>query len=83
MRCNDKSVPLALKDGRLHLRILVDRLSIEIFGQHGRVYMPMANLFADSERALGVQVDGGAARAVSLNVRELDSAWDTEPDTRK
>ncbi len=40
----DKSAPVKLESDLLHLRILVDRASVEVFAQGGLVYMPLFTL---------------------------------------
>jgi len=37
-------------DGKIHLELLVDRTSIEIFGNDGRVYMPIGVILADNSK---------------------------------
>ncbi len=39
--------PLSAEDGRITLRILVDRTSVEVFANHGRVQL--ANCFVPAE----------------------------------
>ena len=73
--CVDKTAPVELVDGRVRLEILVDRTSIEIFGQDGRVYMPMGVIPPDEDRTLEVFTEGGPATVRSLEVYELRSAW--------
>lgn len=75
LTCKDKSAPVKLENGELALRLLVDRMSIEIFAQRGSVYMPMGIHFEEANRALDVFAKGGEARVKSLAVRELRSAW--------
>ena len=59
-RCKDSSAPLKIVDGRIQLEMLVDRLSIEIFGNHGRVYMPMGSVLDVDNKT--VQVTAGVGR---------------------
>ena len=73
--CGDKTAPAELVDGRLRLEILVDRTSIEIFAQEGRLYMPMGVIPPDEDRTLEVFTEGGPATVRSLEVNELRSAW--------
>ncbi len=71
----DKTAPLETKDGKLRLRLLVDRMSVEIFANDGRVYMPMGNILKDAGPPLHIFAEGGPALIESLTVRELRSAW--------
>ena len=41
LSCQGKTAPLKPVDGTIQLEILVDRTSVEIFGNRGRVYMPI------------------------------------------
>ena len=64
--------PAAIVLGPQDFDILVDRGSIEIFGQDGHLYMPMAGL----RTADGVSVVAeGGARVASVDVWELRSVW--------
>jgi len=73
--CGDKTAPVELVDGRLRLEILVDRTSIEIFAQAGRLYMPIGVIPPDEDRTLEAFTVGGPATVRSLEVYELQSAW--------
>lgn len=70
-----KTAPLKLLDGRLRLRILVDRTSLEVFADDGRVQMASCFLPAAENRSLGIFATGGRARVVSLEAYELHSIW--------
>jgi fructan beta-fructosidase len=76
LRCLDRTVPVPLRDGRLTLRLLVDRASLEIFADGGAVYMPMGIVFAAEDRQLQVVTDGPPASVVQLKVHALKSAWE-------
>jgi len=76
LACGKCKAPLKPEAGKLRLRILVDRTSIEIFAAGGRVYMPVGCIHPEGHRALGVFARGGEAKAVSLEVYELKSAWE-------
>jgi sucrose-6-phosphate hydrolase SacC (GH32 family) len=62
-------------DGNIRLRILVDRTSLEIFANDGRVYMPMRATHTEDERGLEVLTKGGNVKISSLKIRELKSIW--------
>lgn len=62
-------------DGKLTLRMLVDRRSVDIFGDHGRLYMPMAAAISPQSRRLQLSSAGGAASLEWLKVYKLKSAW--------
>ena len=64
--------PNAIEHGRQEFDLLADRGSIEIFGQEGLLYMPMAGL--RSADGISITPEGGA-RVVSLDLWELQSLW--------
>lgn len=71
----DRSGPLAPRDGRIQLQILVDRISIEAFGNAGELSMTSYFLPDQDNADIGIFAEGGAARLVSLKVHELKSSW--------
>jgi fructan beta-fructosidase len=75
LSCLDKKAPLQAQDGRIGLRLLVDRTSVDIFGNDGQLYMPMSMSIAPDNRSLQVYAEGGRAGINSLEVFELRSAW--------
>ena len=76
LSCLGKSAALDPAPGnRLALRVLVDRTSLEVFGNDGRVSMTSCFLPKPEERSLEIYAAGGAARIVSLKVYELRPAW--------
>ena len=62
-------------DGRIHLRILVDRTSIEVFVNHGEISGTNCILPKETELPPSLYVNGGDAIIKSLKVRELKSIW--------
>jgi len=68
------STQLRLKDGRLKLRILVDRASVEVFGNDGEAVIPSCFLPSEAT-SLEFYATGGAAKLVSLAVYPMKSAW--------
>jgi len=74
--CKGKAAPLKCPGGKLSLRVLVDRDSIEIFANDGRVYMPIGAIHPDDNHTLEICAKGGAAKATELTVWELRSAWE-------
>jgi sucrose-6-phosphate hydrolase SacC (GH32 family) len=67
--------PLTLTDGRLQLRLLVDRTSIETFADGGRISLTSCFLPRARENGLAVFARGGTARVKSLIVYKLKSSW--------
>jgi len=75
LHCGPKSAPLKAADGRLKLRVLVDRASIEVFADQGQVAISYGFLPDPENRAYGLHVRGGAVNIESLRVTSLRSAW--------
>ncbi len=76
LRCKDKAAPLSPENGRVELRLLVDRLSVEIFANDGRIYMPIGHVFDGKNVDIGVFAKNGEATLTELTVHELVSAWE-------
>jgi len=75
LECKGRKAPLEGKAGKIRLELLIDRMSIEIFANDGRIYMPIGAIPPDDNRTLEVFTKGGTAKATSLTVWELKSAW--------
>jgi sucrose-6-phosphate hydrolase SacC (GH32 family) len=58
LTCQGKSAPAALVNGQISLEILVDRMSIEIYANGGRLYMPIAVDMTDYAHSLGFAAEG-------------------------
>ena len=71
----ERSGPLAPHNGKISLQILVDRISIEAFGNAGELSMTSYFLPDLNKADIGIYADGGTARLVSLKVHELKSSW--------
>jgi len=71
----EEKTPLKTEDGSIRLRCIVDRTSVDIFANGGRIYMP-CRLRADADnKRITVFARGGAAAAISIELRELNSIW--------
>lgn len=75
LSCSDMRAPLKPKEGEIRLRILVDRVSIEIFGNDGRIYMPIRAHRRGDKRSVEVFTKGGKTKIDTLKIRELKSIW--------
>ena len=75
--CMGRSAALRTIGRRVRLQLLVDRTSLEIFGNGGELSMSFCFLPAAANHALALRSDSGGARIVSLTVHELKSAWET------
>jgi levanase len=69
------SAPVTLRDGRVNLRILVDRSLVEVFAQGGE--RVIADQVYPTPGADGIKVfaDGGTSTLESLDISELRSTW--------
>jgi len=74
LSCLGCTAPLEPTEGKLTLRLLVDRASIEVFGGDGRVYMPVGIIPSDELHTLDVFARGGQA-TVTMDVHELKPIW--------
>jgi protein-L-isoaspartate(D-aspartate) O-methyltransferase len=70
-----KTAILEPVDGRIALRLLIDRTSLEVFGNRGKVSMSFCFLPEAADHNLEVYTQGGTANVVSLTVHELRSAF--------
>ena len=61
-------------DGKIRLRVLVDRLSIEIYANDGRIYMPVRAYPEEKPSQLEIFTDDDVT-VNSLIVKELKSIW--------
>lgn len=76
LTCNETTMPLRPHRGVIQLRILVDRGSIEVFGNNGRVAMSVGVIPATDAHSLKAVAAGGSATFRSLTVHEMESGWD-------
>jgi len=76
LSCGNVRTPLKPEKGVIHLRFLLDRTSIEVFGNNGRVYIPRCIIPKDVNRTLIASCGSGKVKARFLRVHELKSAWE-------
>jgi fructan beta-fructosidase len=69
-------VHLPTVGNRIQLRLLVDRTSVEVYGNGGRVASSSCFLPQADNRTLSFFSQGGTVHVHSLRVRELQSAWE-------
>ena len=62
-------------DERLVLQLLIDRTSLEIFGNRGELSMSICYLPEAADHPLVFYAEGSPAKVISLAVHELRSAW--------
>ncbi len=75
LSCLGAAAAVEPRGGRIELRVLVDRSSIEIFTGDGRVNMAFCFLPLSHEKSLAAFAAGGEAKAPTLDVWEMKSAW--------
>ncbi len=73
LACGDKKAPLDAAGGKLALRILVDRGSLEVFANAGTVAISHGVHFQPDERTL--EVAGEGVTGVTLTAFPLASVW--------
>ena len=70
-----RTTPIGLVNGRLKLRVLVDRTTIELFGNDGRVSMSSCFVPHPENHEIGIAVEGTSVHVDSLIIHSLKSAW--------
>jgi levanase/fructan beta-fructosidase len=75
VRCLGAVAPLALVDGRVQLQVLVDRASMEVFGNEGQISMSSLFFPDPEDRQLRFFSRGGIAKIVRLDVHWVGSIW--------
>ena len=73
--CKQTEAPLEPAGGRITIEILVDRGSVEVFGNNGRVALSVGGVLPADDRSIRTDVTGMGAIIRSLKVIELKSAW--------
>ena len=66
---------LAPEANRVELRILLDRTSIETFGNHGAVSLTNCMLPNDAKPPLSIGAVAGKAKLTRLTLNKLKSMW--------
>ena len=75
LRCMDKVARLSLDKGKLRLRFLVDRQSVEIYANDGRVYVPMNGHLDLDKRDFALSAKGDGGKLISAKAFALNSIW--------
>jgi len=73
--CLGEDGPVKPINGKIKLQILVDRTSLEVFGNDGLLSMSACMLPEDDNKSLAVFCTGGQVNLLKLSVWELNSAW--------
>ncbi len=77
--CAGLSQPLAPSNGMVNLQLLVDRGMLEIYANHGLVYMPMSVTPVSGPQPVELVATGQGAQLLSLSLYNLGSAWPAMP----
>ena len=72
---SDITAHVGTPGGRLQLRILVDRGSLEIFAGDGQAVISRGVLMQPDDTAIAIQASGGSARLARMTVHRLRSVW--------
>jgi fructan beta-fructosidase len=83
LSCRNITAPLTPRDGKITMEILVDRGSIEVFGNRGRVAISSGGIMAKDNRSLKIVATGGTANLRHLSIHEMQSAWNTAIQRQK
>jgi fructan beta-fructosidase len=73
---NGHKAPAPLRDGKVDVRVLVDRTATEAFASGGLTYVPMPVIPKADNRGDSVSVTGGDVKFSTLDVFELKSIWE-------
>jgi len=73
--CNGDTQSLPPINGSVQLEIIVDRDTIEIFGNNGQLYMPLPAGNSSGNPLISLICTGGNASFNSLTVNQLKSIW--------
>ncbi|MAF10920.1 2,6-beta-D-fructofuranosidase [Candidatus Poribacteria bacterium] len=71
----DRAATLRAIDGHIRIRLLIDRTSLEIFGNDGEVSMSFCFLPEAADWSLALHGGDAGARIRDLTVRTLRSSW--------
>ena len=75
VRCMDKTMPIHMRDGKIHLLILADAMGFEIFSGEGQSFLCMGFVSDYSLGHLELRVDAGRLERVSGRLAALESVW--------
>jgi sucrose-6-phosphate hydrolase SacC (GH32 family) len=75
LTCQGRTLPLPPIEGRVRLRALLDRCSIELWGNDGLVTLALGVVPDANDRSHALSSIGGTTHIVDLQVRTLRSIW--------
>jgi fructan beta-fructosidase len=82
LSCRKTSAPLAPNKGKISMEILVDRGSLEVFGNRGRVAISSGGILTKENQKLKIFSTGGTANVRNLAIGELRSAWNNSKEAK-
>ncbi|NQU24093.1 MAG: glycoside hydrolase family 32 protein, partial [Candidatus Nealsonbacteria bacterium] len=71
----EDSAPMTPVNGKVIIRVLVDRPMLEIIGNDGRVYITTTRPARGDVKKVRAVAAGGQAKLLNLEVNELESIW--------
>lgn len=75
LTCLDRHAKLSPIDGKVRLHIFVDRTSIDIFGNDGRLYMPMGKILDANDKSFSMTTRRGTPKITKFALYKLKSIW--------
>jgi sucrose-6-phosphate hydrolase SacC (GH32 family) len=75
LTCRDRKAALKPVNGKIDMELLVDRNSIEIFANGGRVYMPIGGILPEDDKSIKLLSEDGTTQLETMDVWELRSIW--------
>jgi len=75
LSCLGATVPMDAPDGQIALQLLLDRTTIESFGNGGKVSMSSCFLPDAKNMSIGVYTNGAPVKVKKLEVHRLKSSW--------
>lgn len=75
LNCLGRVAPVRLEDGRVDLRVIVDRTSVECFAEDGTVVFSCCHLPEACDHPLEIYTEADHTLVASLVVNELRSIW--------
>jgi fructan beta-fructosidase len=75
LTCRDRKAALKPVDGKIDLELLVDRNSIEIFANGGRIYMPIGGILPEDNKSIKLFSEDSTTQLETLDIWELRSIW--------
>ncbi len=76
LQCGKQKAAMKPIDGKLRLRLLVDRTSIEIFANHGQIYMPVKALPSSKDvQSIELFTSDRSVSVPFLEIRHIQTIW--------